>query len=50
MIAPGDYLGAMATEIPDARRVAHAAGDSTRYNTAMQEILAYAKCRGLLKK
>ncbi|QND97510.1 putative deoxyribonuclease RhsC [Burkholderia cenocepacia] len=50
MIASGNYRGAMATEILDIRRVARTAGDPIRYNTAMQEMLAYAKCRGLLKK
>ncbi|HEU4772842.1 MAG TPA: hypothetical protein VFS68_11865 [Candidatus Udaeobacter sp.] len=50
MIGTGNYRDAMATEILDVRRVARAAGDPTRYNTAMQEMLAYAKCKGLLKK
>jgi RHS repeat-associated protein len=37
---------AMATEIRDVRRVARAAGDPKKYNTAMQEMLSYSKCIG----
>lgn len=50
MIASGKYRDAMATEIRDVRRVARAAGNSTKYNEAMQEMLAYSRCRGMLKK
>ncbi len=50
MIASGNYRGAMATEILDVRRVACSAGDPTKYNEAMGEMLSYAKCKGMLKK
>jgi len=40
----------MATEILDPRRVVRSVGDPIKYNEAMQEVLAYAKCRGTLKK
>lgn len=38
-IESGNYRGAMATEIQDVRRVARNAGDPTRYNEAMREML-----------
>ncbi|HEJ7999666.1 TPA: RHS repeat-associated core domain-containing protein [Serratia liquefaciens] len=50
MVASGNYRDAMATEIFDVRRVARSVGDPTKYNEAMREMLAYAKCRGMLKK
>ncbi|MDR2307806.1 MAG: hypothetical protein LBE53_11515 [Paucimonas sp.] len=50
MIEAGNYRSAMAVEILDVRRVARNAGDPKRYNTAMREMLAYAKCREMLNK
>ena len=46
----GDWRGAMAMEIRDVRRVATQVGDPRKYNEAMQEMLAYSKCRGFLNK
>jgi len=46
----GEWRKAMAIEIRDVRRVAAQTGDQRKYNAAMQEMLAYSKCIGLLKK
>ncbi|WP_175816773.1 hypothetical protein [Burkholderia diffusa] len=46
----GDWRGAMAMEIHDVRHVAAQVGDPKKYNEAMTEMLAYAKCREFLKK
>ncbi|QDQ28896.1 RHS repeat protein [Chitinimonas arctica] len=50
MLDAGDWRGAMATELKDIRRVAAQTGNPRKYNEAMQEMLAYAKCKGLLDK
>ncbi|WP_178084654.1 MULTISPECIES: hypothetical protein [unclassified Pseudomonas] len=49
-IEVGDMRGAMAMEIRDVRRVATQVGQPRKYNEAMQEMLAYAKCRKFLDK
>jgi hypothetical protein len=40
----------MAIEIRDVRRVAAQTGDRRKYNEAIQEMLAYSKCIGVLQK
>jgi hypothetical protein len=41
MVSGGDMRSAIATEIPDVRRVAREAGDPRRYNGAMREMMDY---------
>ena len=50
MLNSGKWRSAMALKIRDVRRVAAQVGQPTKYNKAMQEMLAFAKCRELLTK
>lgn len=50
LIDAGDMRKAIAKEIQDVRRVAAQSGDRTKYNTAVREMLAYAKCIKMLDK
>ena len=44
LIDQGRWRDALAKDIRDARSVARAADDPTRYNEAIREMLAYNKC------
>jgi hypothetical protein len=46
----GEWREAMAIEIRDVRHVAAQTGDRRKYNEAIQEMLAYSKCIGVLQK
>jgi RHS repeat-associated protein len=46
----GEWRKAMAIEIRDVRHVAAQTGDRRKYNEAIQEMLAYSKCIGVLQK
>ena len=50
LIESGNMRGAMAREIGDVRRVAQEGGNVRKYNTAMQEMLEYAKKEKMLNK
>jgi len=50
MIAGGDMRGAMATEIRDVRRVAKEAGNPSKYNGAMREMMDYSRKEKMIPK
>lgn len=44
LIASGNFMGAVAMDVADIRRIATQAGDPARYDGAISQMLAYAGC------